>query len=341
MPIYILSATQISIQEPLSEAWMQSPIVSSEHHKVSIDPDFRKYVVSKDFRRIGKLIKRALTTSIYALNLAHNPQLDAVISGTGVGCLDSTEKFLLSMIQDNESFLTPTHFIYSTHNTLSSQIALHLHCHGYNNTYSQQGTSFDDALYDAYMQLNLKQIATALIGGFDEFTSNYFQLIDKTPLFGDANHLLQVPFGESSVSMVLSNQCDNAWCQLQGMKMLYRPTAQRLQQELQQLLQENQLHLSDIDTLVLGINGVPFNDEPYQELSALFPETTCRVAYKSLFGEGFTLSAIGLYVAAAMLHLQTIPQNMVLHGTTQIPKHLLFYNHFQNRHHSLILLSSC
>ena len=49
---------------------------------------------------------------------------DAIITGTGLGCLEDTEKFLTAMVTNKEEFLTPTSFIQSTHNTVSAQIAL-------------------------------------------------------------------------------------------------------------------------------------------------------------------------------------------------------------------------
>ena len=56
----------------------------------------------------------------------------------------------------------------STHNTVSSMIAIHLGCHGYNATYSHTGASLESALLDAWLQISLGDIDTALVGKFDE-----------------------------------------------------------------------------------------------------------------------------------------------------------------------------
>ena len=342
MAIFISSAAQISIQEPLSEAWMHSTVQYTQRHAQSIDPEFRNFVVSKDFRRLGKLVKRAITTSHEALRLANCSQPDAIISGTGVGCTESTEKFLLTLIGNNETCLTPTHFIYSTHNTISSQIALSIGCQGYNNTYSQQGTSFESALFDAYIQFQTKRISSAMVGGFDEMTPSYFQLLDQLSFWGNPNSTAHCIAGESAVSMLLSNLSTHALCRIDGMELLYRPTEERFQKGLQHLLQSSQLSLSDIDTLVVGTNGIPSNDIVYQNLYSQFSNNLRVVNYKSIFGEGYTLSALGVYASAMMLHHQFIPRHLLNRGdATLAPKHLLFYNHFQNRHHALILLSSC
>ncbi|PIX32882.1 MAG: beta-ketoacyl synthase, partial [Bacteroidetes bacterium CG_4_8_14_3_um_filter_31_14] len=41
-----------------------------------------------------------------------------------------------------------------THNTISSQIALILKCHGYNSTYAGRGACFETALLDAKILIN-------------------------------------------------------------------------------------------------------------------------------------------------------------------------------------------
>ena len=62
---------------------------------------------------------------------------------------------LLSIITKN--ILTPTSFIQSTHNTVGGQIALELQCKGYNFTYVHGSNSFESALLDAKLQLELNE----------------------------------------------------------------------------------------------------------------------------------------------------------------------------------------
>ena len=59
----------------------------------------------------------------------------------------------------------------STHNTISSQIALHLKCNKYNSTYTQQGISFESGLFDTYLQFKLGKI-NGFSCGHDEMTPN-------------------------------------------------------------------------------------------------------------------------------------------------------------------------
>jgi 3-oxoacyl-(acyl-carrier-protein) synthase len=67
----------------------------------------------------------------------------------------------------------------STHNTISSNIAIRLGCHGYNITYTQDQTSFDWAMRDAELLLKSGKCKTVLVGCHDESTPLYRQLMQR------------------------------------------------------------------------------------------------------------------------------------------------------------------
>ena len=117
---------------------------------------------------MSKILKRTVCTSIDALNKSGIDHPDAIITGTGMGCMENSEKFLIDLSRYGESCLKPTLFMQSTHNTISSLIAIILKCYGYNNTYSHKGISFESALLDAWMQIRSGMIRNALIGAHDE-----------------------------------------------------------------------------------------------------------------------------------------------------------------------------
>ena len=52
--IYIKSATQISMQQPLSEEWLTAPLVQTETYVRSQDPNFREWLNPLESRRMGK-----------------------------------------------------------------------------------------------------------------------------------------------------------------------------------------------------------------------------------------------------------------------------------------------
>ena len=119
-------------------------------------------------RRLSGVLKRALLTSLVTLKRMAIEQPDAIITGTEMGCIKETENFLREMTEGGEECLKPTYFIQSTHNTISSLIAIHTHTHGYNCTYSHRKNSLKGALTDALLQLKLGDITNALVGWHDE-----------------------------------------------------------------------------------------------------------------------------------------------------------------------------
>ena len=92
--VKILSAKQISIQNPLTEEWMENPLGYTEDYVRAVDPDFKQFISAGDARRMGKLLKRALATSLSALQEGGIENPDAIITGTGFGSIENTELFL-------------------------------------------------------------------------------------------------------------------------------------------------------------------------------------------------------------------------------------------------------
>ena len=75
--------------------------------------------------------------------------------------------------------LSPTNFMQSTHNTISSNIAIRLGCHGYNVTYTQSDDSLEWALRDARLLLQSGRYKTVLVGCHDETTPLYRSLMER------------------------------------------------------------------------------------------------------------------------------------------------------------------
>ncbi|MBR1405674.1 MAG: beta-ketoacyl synthase chain length factor [Bacteroidales bacterium] len=143
------------------------------------DPDFRELFSVLEARRMSRLLKRAVWTSAQALKAGGTDCPDAIITATDFGCIEQSEAFLRALKGMDGAVFRPTHFMQSTHNTIGSLIAIRLGCHGYNVTYSHRGESFASALLDAWMQLTLGDIDTALVGWFDETTPLFSQLVPQ------------------------------------------------------------------------------------------------------------------------------------------------------------------
>lgn len=121
-------------------------------------------------RRMGKLMKASMLSSLKALKKANIEIPDAIVTATSYGMLETSETFLVEMVENGESALSPTLFMQSTHNTVSSSIAIRTKCHGYNITYSNGKDSMKWALRDARRLIETGQAESVLVGCHDEST---------------------------------------------------------------------------------------------------------------------------------------------------------------------------
>ncbi len=338
-PIYIQAAEQISIQQPLSEQWFEEPISYDAPLVKAVNPAFRDYLAPNDARRMGNLMKRALVTALKVLKDTGIEHPDAIVTGTSIGSLDYTEKFLDAMVENGEETLSPTFFMQSTHNTVSSTLSIYTKTHGYNSTYSHGAISFDLAVLDAWMQMQLGKIHTALVGGHDEMVESYFELLRKVGYVGQEG---MVPCSEVAMSMVLNTDgSQDCLCELAGIRISHQPALESLKIQIEQMLDEAGLTWSDISGVMTGINGQVANDASYQTLTdGLFPDVPL-LHYKHLFGENYTVSALGLYAAAHCLKKGVVPASMYDASRSvrcNDLKAMLFVNVMEGRDYSLILL---
>jgi len=148
----------------------------------------------------------------------------------------------------------------STHNTMSSIVAIKLHAHGYNATYAHNTVSFQSALMDALLQLRRGAVRNALVCAHDEMTPSYHALLCK------GGYLAGKKAAECAVSMMLATENDGrALCEVADMRILYRPTEEEKQQALKALVADG---------------------------------AECIDGYPDLFGVNYTTPALDLYAAA-------------------------------------------
>lgn len=327
--IKVVSAKQISIQQPLSEEWMESPLAYQDDYVKAIDPDFKQFISAGDARRMGKLLKRALATSLSALKEGGIENPDAIITGTGFGSVENTELFLDAMVREGEQMLKPTQFMQSTHNTASSLIGIHTHSHGYNSTYTQKGLSFDSALYDAWLQFRLGKIGSALVGGHDEMTPVFAGFMRK------AGHVRQGEIcSEAAVSVLLTDKNDApALCTHDGLVLLDNPEPVELAAAIYSVTGGQAP-----SAIMTGMSGNPENDGWYAFLKDMYNGTPL-LRYKHLFGVNFSSSAIGFYAAACCLKKGEVPACLTADGTpVKTDNGMLVVNVVEGRHYSISLL---
>ena len=105
-------------------------------------------------RRMSRVVKSGVAAGIESLlEFGDRAAVEAVVTATGLGCIADSEKFLDSLIANEERMLNPTPFIQSTFNTVGAQIALLRGLHCYNTTYANRWTSFENALTDAALRI--------------------------------------------------------------------------------------------------------------------------------------------------------------------------------------------
>ena len=195
--VYVRSFARISLRHP--------------------DPDYTGMFPVMEARRLSRLMKRALAVSQQALSEGGIAVPDAIVTGTGLGCIENTEQFLRPLLGLADAPLRPTHFMQSTHNTISSLIAIKLHCHGYNATYSQGSVSFESALLDAFIQLRLGTIGNALVGAFEEMTPDFAAMLEKTGWTGVRSE--DGRLSETAVALLLTTSPENACCELADIRL--------------------------------------------------------------------------------------------------------------------------
>lgn len=339
MKIYIQAAAQVSIQKPLSEEWMIDPRIYAEPLVYAINPDFKKLISAGEARRMSKIMKRAIVTAMRVMDETGIIEPDAIITGTGKGCLEYTEKFLGDMVINKEQMLSPTFFMQSTHNTVGATLSIITHNHNYNVTYSHGGLSFDQSLLDAWAQLKIGNIRNALVGGHDEMVESYYNLLRKTGYVGEEG---MVPCGEVAMSMMLGlNKSDKTLCELAGIRLFNNPSYETLATEIDKMLDDAHLHVDDISSIMTGMNGRKDNDEYYHKMATIFFPGKPLLRYKHLFGENYTSSALGVYASAHILQNGSVPSFMYCDNfdikESQL-HNLMVINHTNKSDCSIILL---
>ena len=351
--VYINSIGSISAQKTFDNNDFLEEITTYEDNIIPvIAPNYKDFIPPAAARRMAKGIKMGVVASKIAIEEANLSDIDAIITGTGMGCVRDSEKFVSAILDNNEQFLTPTSFIQSTHNTVAGQIALGIGCKGYNFTYVHSSVSFESALIDALMQLELQEAENILVGGVDEsgeHTNAIHKLIQHIkPEKINSNQLLHsttpgTVFGEGANFFVVSNKKQvSSYAQVLGVKTFNTLAKSDLVTNLEAYLKENNLSVTDIDVLITGNNGDIDYDNYYMALTNGPFKNTQQVVYKHLSGEFNTASAFGFWLGAKILKSQHVPNAITLNTIkTKDFEIVLLYNQYRGKNHSFTLLRRC
>lgn len=196
--MYVHSMQSISRAQSIGERISDSANAKLKGEKTALYPDYGEYIPAGVRRRMS-IGARMGVTCAKALSEIETP--DAVIIGTGMGCIIQSIAFL-NNIKDFPSAVSPTAFIQSTHNTVAGQIAINMGITGYNMTFSHGGFSFESALQDAMLLCEEGQ--TVLVGGVEEYSE----------AFGDFESMGDCDLSEGATFFFVSNKKEGAMVKL-------------------------------------------------------------------------------------------------------------------------------
>lgn len=353
MEAYINSLACISHNNTIDDTFFfeETPSVTSSNTLFISPPIYKDYIPANTIRRTSHILKMGISAGLMCLRKTGLEQTDAIVIGTAMGCFEDTDKFLRSLLDNDERMLTPTSFIQSTHNTVGGQIALLVKCHGYNFTYVHQNLSFEYALMDALLLLKEKEAENVLVGGVDELIPPLCELFER------AGHLkkqedLSEPLWESSTkgyvagegaaffSLSLEKKATSL-AKIKGIKPFQKiQSSGELSTQYNLFLQDLNLKREDIDLVLSGRNGDVEND---QFLKTFEHECGKPIAFfKNLCGEYFTASSFALWLACRIIQEQRVP-DCAGNSFTSVNKlkNLVIVNTSLDQAYSFICVTSC
>ncbi|AEW87158.1 3-oxoacyl-ACP synthase [Flavobacterium columnare NBRC 100251 = ATCC 23463] len=349
---YINGVGSVSAQKTHEGNFLnETTIHDNQNVLFALQPSYKEIIPPAMIRRMAKGVKMGIFASNKALEEAGINYPDAIITGTGMGCVEDSEKFLKAIIDNQEQFLTPTSFIQSTHNTVAGQIALGLQCKSYNFTYVNGAVSFETALLDGKMQIETGEAESVLVGGIDETSSHTLELYklvniikkeEDKPFSIKNTKTTGVVFSEGATFFTLSNQLkESTYAKVEAISLQNILDKEEIQDFVRKFLLEQKIDLEAIDALVLGYNGDVHYDVFYDKVASMFSSTS-QLYYKNISGEYNTASAFGLWIASHLIKKQEIPEVLEWNGIKPTSlKKVLLYNQYQGRDHSLVLLTQC
>lgn len=354
MKTYILGTGNISPQPVFDNSRLLDEIRDYNSTMLhAAEPDYKAFIKPMQLRRMSHLLKMGTTAAMLSLQDAGIDKVDAIITGTGLGMMEETDRFLESLVENGEKLLNPTAFIQSTHNTVAAHIAVMLQCNQYNNTFVHGPFSFESALLDSMIWLAERPGDKVLAGGVDEITEKHFEMMDTLGWWKKEQLNCLELFrqntpgtiaGEGAAFFVLGDEPgDKAYACLQGLVTFVEEGGQEaVYQRIGKFLERHGALDPGPDLVLLGSNGDSRYDGIYDQVSEKFGwNATGR--FKHLCGEHFVATSFALWLAARILKEQKVPEALLSvrsETATDSLQKILIYNNHRGGHHSLILLSA-
>ncbi len=314
---YINAATSVTHQNTFSNKGFTKSLKKNNLAEL-IKPDYKQYINPVAIRRMSEILRMSVACGMDALKQAEVESADAIIVGTGLGCLMDTEKFLNNAITITGALLPPTSFIQSTHNTMAGQISLAMSNHNYNMTHTQNTLSFEHALLDAVLMLN-ENDNNILVGAADEY-------IKQLDVIAEHFQMNALPLTSGASFFVLSKEKNkNTMACVKDVTAL--GNCDDVKDHVAAFLSDNKISSADVD-LVLHTGAVDV-------LKNAFSNAT-MINYGMYSGMYATSSAFALHMAADMLNEKVDEVDGQIFG--KAVKNILICNNLLHRRLGLTLV---
>src|SRR5690554_822678 len=97
---YINGMGCISGQNTFEGDFLENPIDYSKTNIIHVvKPDYKAFIPPAAIRRMSSGVKNSIVASTLAMDEAQVKELDGIITGTGMGCIQDSEKFLDKLIE--------------------------------------------------------------------------------------------------------------------------------------------------------------------------------------------------------------------------------------------------
>lgn len=314
---FIQAASTVSHQPTFQNKYFSEKISELTAVSEILSPDYKKYINPVQLRRMSKILRMSVACSLDCLEQSGVKSPDAIIVGTGLGCLDDTEKFLRNFISINDGLIPPTSFIQSTHNTIAGQISLILQNHNYNMTHTQNTLSFELALQDAFLCLD-DGSENLLVGAADE----HIEILDDISAKIGYNNL-KLTSGASF--FIVSNKNSNVRVSNVGSFGLFNS----LLECVKEFFFASNIDLNTVDLILYST----LLENSKNEILDLFKGKPV-LDYNKYSGIYFTNSAFAMHFAIDILE----NRQKQLNGMTIDVKRVLVCNNLNNQNLGLILI---
>ncbi|MEO6686374.1 MAG: beta-ketoacyl synthase chain length factor [Dyadobacter sp.] len=286
--MYITAASTISHQPTFKNAGFSKSIEPLKNDSELISPNFKEYIDAGLLRRMSKILRISVTAAKDCLQQAEIDQPGAIIVGTGLGCLQDTEKFLNNFLTI-EGLLPPTSFIQSTHNTIAGQISLSIGNHGYNMTHSQNTLSFEHALIDAGLLLG-EENDNIIVGAADEYIEILNEIGEQLNLKSEINLT-----SGASFFIVSKEKSDKSTAKIKDVETF--GLVQDIEESIENFLSNNNLNQSEIDLILYSDFNDLKNSGQVSDVIKRFGNNSELINYTNLIGAYPSNSAFALHYA--------------------------------------------